>query len=102
MRIVEIAENRVTLQLEAADCLMVARVLDRGLAAILGNQRPDEYMLTTMAGALLAAFESAGMAASAYMKQTNGDLEGWSLATLRGEHRGPQLTGTGDEEGGNR
>ena len=95
MRLVEIAENRVTLQLEAADCLMVARVLDRGLTAILGSQRPDEYLLTTTAGALLAAFEAAGMAASAYMKQTNGDLEGWSLASLRAEFPELRLAGEG-------
>ena len=87
MRLMEIAENRVTLEMEASDCLMVGQVLDRGLTDILGNQRTDEYPLTALAGALVAALEAAGMAASAYMKQTNGDLEGWTLATLREEHR---------------
>ena len=85
MRLVNIAENRVTLELEAADCLMVAQVLDRGLTDILSNQAPGEDMLTALAGALLAAFEAAGMAASAYLKQTGQDLEGWLLATLRRE-----------------
>ena len=89
MRLVDIAENRVTLELEASDCLVVAQVLNRGLTDILGNQAPVEYLLTTVAGALVATFEAAGMAADAFMKQSNRDLAGWSLATLREEHRAP-------------
>ena len=92
MRLVNIDENRVTLELEAADCLMLAQVLARGHSAIAAHLETDEIPLYAYAGAMPAACEAAGIAASAYMKQSNGDLEGWTLATLRAEHRQPAAT----------
>ena len=85
MRLVNIEENHVTMGLEAADCLMLARVLARGHSAIAAHLETGEIPLYACCGALLAAFEAAGMAADVYMQQSNRDLEGYSLAALRQE-----------------
>ena len=100
MRLVNITENSVTLELEAADCLMLAQVLARGQSAIAGHLETGEIPLYAYAGAMLAACEAAGMAADVFMKQSNRDLAGWSLRSVREGYPELQLPGTVAGEGG--
>ena len=83
MRLLSIGENRVVAEFEANDCLMLAQALKRGLDHLAGHVTRDELPLYAYCGAMLAACEAAGMAADVYMKQSNRDLEGWSLASVR-------------------
>ena len=85
MRLLNIDENAVTVQLEASDCLMLAAVLERALDSIGSHLREDELPLYASCGALLMAFEAAGMGADVYVQQSNGDLRDYSLAAVRKE-----------------
>ena len=83
MRLVNITENRVTLELEAADCLMLACARDYARDAISGHLESRQIPLYAYTTAMRAVCEAAGMGADVYMKQTGTDLAGYSLEAGR-------------------
>ena len=83
MRLVNIEENRVSLELEAADCLMLACALDYARDAIGGHLESRQIPLYAYTTAMCAVCEAAGMGADVYMKVRGDDVAGYTLDSVR-------------------